>query len=154
MTSPAPQTREEAMHLWGDLLAHCGRRVDVATGAWRRLGWGEPPIAAAAESESLERSIQWEIVKALRSRGCIVWHADAGSKADPGNRRAKAGRPPVGWPDLQVYAPGGRHHLLEVKRPGEKPRPDQVERHEELAAIGFTVHVVTSVAQALEVLGL
>jgi hypothetical protein len=140
---------DQAMQQWGHLMSVFGGDYEKAEYAWRINGLGDPPTGRAKQERQLEDEIQADIIKALRKRGCLVWHADSGSKADPNNKRAKAGRPPVGWPDLQVYAPGGRHHLLEVKRPGEKPRPDQLDRHEELAALGFKVHTITSVAEAL-----
>lgn len=41
----------------------------------------------------------------------------------------------------------GRHMLVEVKRPGEKPRPGQEREHERLRAAGFEVHVVSTTAE-------
>ena len=45
-----------------------------------------------------------------------------------------------GAPDLLVLMPG-RHFFIEVKAPGEKPRPEQVREHERLSAAGFDVFV-------------
>lgn len=42
-----------------------------------------------------------------------------------------------GWPDRVVLLPHGLIGFLELKRPGERPRPLQVKRIEQLQAIGF-----------------
>ena len=47
-----------------------------------------------------------------------------------------------GWPDRIVLLPGGRVWFVELKRPGEKPRGQQLLRHAELAALGFPVVVL------------
>lgn len=44
-----------------------------------------------------------------------------------------------GFPDRMILLPYGIVSYAEVKRPGEKPRPKQVERMSELAALGFDV---------------
>lgn len=53
-----------------------------------------------------------------------------------------------GIPDRLVLMPGGAHHLVELKAPGEKPRPSQVMVHEALARIGHPVVVIDSVDSA------
>lgn len=45
-----------------------------------------------------------------------------------------------GAPDLLVLMPG-HHFFIEVKAPGEKPRPEQLREHERLRAAGFDVFV-------------
>ena len=45
-----------------------------------------------------------------------------------------------GAPDLLVLVPG-HHFFVEVKAPGEKPRPEQLREHERLRAAGFDVFV-------------
>ena len=49
-----------------------------------------------------------------------------------------------GVPDRLLLFPGGRVAFAEVKAPGEKPRPLQVHRMEQLRALGFRVYVVDS----------
>ena len=46
-----------------------------------------------------------------------------------------------GMPDRIVLLPGGRMAFVEVKAPGEKPRPLQAARHALLRRLGFKVYV-------------
>ena len=52
-----------------------------------------------------------------------------------------------GMPDRIVLMPEARIGFVEVKAPGKKPRPLQVRRHEQLAALGFKVYVLDSAKQ-------
>ena len=47
-----------------------------------------------------------------------------------------------GMPDRIVLLPGGRIGFVEVKAPGEKPRPLQLSRHGLLQRLGFKVYVL------------
>ena len=47
-----------------------------------------------------------------------------------------------GMPDRIVLLPGGHIGFVEVKAPGEKPRPLQAARHELLRRLGFKVFVL------------
>lgn len=47
-----------------------------------------------------------------------------------------------GMPDRIVLLPHGRFAFVEVKAPGEKPRPLQLVRHEMLRRLGFRVYVL------------
>lgn len=47
-----------------------------------------------------------------------------------------------GMPDRIVLLPGGHMAFVEVKAPGEKPRPLQLARHELLRRLGFQVYVL------------
>ena len=49
-----------------------------------------------------------------------------------------------GVPDRLLLFPNGRAAFCEVKAPGEKPRPLQVHRMEQLRGLGFRVYVVDS----------
>jgi len=51
-----------------------------------------------------------------------------------------------GMPDRLLLLPGGRMAFVEVKAPGEKPRPLQVARHRLLTELGFKVYVLDSLA--------
>ena len=48
----------------------------------------------------------------------------------------------TGVPDRIVLLPKGKVGFVEVKRPGERPRPIQVKRIEELRKLGFKVFVL------------
>lgn len=50
-----------------------------------------------------------------------------------------------GVPDRIVLMPGGKIAFVEVKAPGEKPRPLQLSRHELLRRLGFKVFVLDNV---------
>ena len=50
-----------------------------------------------------------------------------------------------GVPDRIVMFPGGKLAFVEVKAPGEKPRPLQRARHELLRRLGFKVFVLDNV---------
>lgn len=47
-----------------------------------------------------------------------------------------------GMPDRIVLLPMGRIAFVEIKAPGEKPRPLQVARHGMLRRLGFKVYVL------------
>lgn len=78
-----------------------------------------------------EKTIEAQIVKAVEARGgiCPKW---------------------VGWngcPDRIVLFPFARIGFIEVKAPGEKPRPLQESRHRILRGLGFRVYVVDGTDQ-------
>ena len=52
-----------------------------------------------------------------------------------------------GVPDRLLLFPGGRAAFAEVKAPGQKPRPLQVHRMEQLRKLGFKVFVVDDMEQ-------
>ncbi len=52
-----------------------------------------------------------------------------------------------GMPDRLVMFPGGRIAFVEVKAPGEKPRPLQLSRMKLLRRLGFKVYVLDSIDQ-------
>jgi hypothetical protein len=51
-----------------------------------------------------------------------------------------------GMVDLFIFAPSGVHHglAIELKRPGESPKPIQKEIHSKLSAQGYLVVVIKS----------
>lgn len=52
-----------------------------------------------------------------------------------------------GMPDRLALLPGGKMAFVEVKAPGEKPRPLQLARHRLLRRLGFRVYVLDEVSQ-------
>lgn len=56
-----------------------------------------------------------------------------------------------GMPDIVVFVPSGEWHglFLEFKRPGQKPRHEQIETHDALARNGYLVVVVHSLDEAV-----
>jgi len=57
-----------------------------------------------------------------------------------------------GMPDRIVLLPGGRMAFVEVKAPGEKPRPLQLARHGMLRQLGFKVYVLDRPEQIKQIL--
>ena len=75
-----------------------------------------------------EREIERKLVSAVKSRGGIC-----PKFVSPGFD---------GMPDRVVLLPHGKIGFVEVKRPGEKPRPLQTARHRILRRLGFLVFVL------------
>lgn len=75
-----------------------------------------------------EKEVEQKLVKAVRARGgiCPKW-------VSPGYD---------GVPDRIVLLPGMHMGFVEVKVPGEVPRPLQVSRHRLLRKLGFLVYVL------------
>lgn len=80
-----------------------------------------------------ETQIEQKLVKAVRAVGGI-----APKLTSPGFD---------GMPDRMVLMPGGRIGFVEVKAPGEKPRPLQLSRHRLLRRLGFKVYVLDDAGQ-------
>lgn len=80
-----------------------------------------------------EKNIEKKLVSEVKKRGgiCPKW-------VSPGFD---------GVPDRIVFLPGRKFGLVEVKAPGEKPRPLQVARHKLLGRLGFKVYVLDDVSQ-------
>ena len=75
-----------------------------------------------------EREIERKLVSAVKSRGGIC-----PKFVSPGFD---------GMPDRVVLLPHGKFGFVEVKRPGEQPRPLQIARHRLLRKLGFLVVVL------------
>lgn len=78
-----------------------------------------------------EKTIEQHLVKDVKSRGgiCPKW---------------------TGWngcPDRIVLFPLARIGFVELKAPGEKPRPLQESRHHILRRLGFKVYVIDRIEQ-------
>lgn len=57
-----------------------------------------------------------------------------------------------GMPDRIVLMPWGKVAFVEVKAPGEKPRPLQQARHRRLRSLGFKVYVLDDPGQIGEII--
>ena len=77
-----------------------------------------------------EKSIEQKLVRAAKGRGGIC-----PKLVSPGFD---------GMPDRLVLLPHGRMGFVEVKAPGEKPRPIQASRHRLLRRLGFKVYALDS----------
>ena len=53
----------------------------------------------------------------------------------------------VGMPDRIILLPKGKLAFVEVKTPGEKPRPLQLARHKMIRHLGFKVYVLDDEVQ-------
>ena len=80
-----------------------------------------------------EKSIEQKLVKVAKARGGIC-----PKLVCPGFD---------GMPDRIVLLPHGRMGFVEVKAPGEKPRPLQTARHRLLQRLGFKVYVLDAPEQ-------
>lgn len=80
-----------------------------------------------------ERVIEQALVKAVKARGGMC-----PKFTSPGMD---------GMPDRLVLFPEGILVFVEVKSPGEKPRPLQLHRHEQLRRLGFQVYVLDGLDQ-------
>ena len=75
-----------------------------------------------------EKQIEQKLVRATKNMGGI-----APKFVSPGFD---------GMPDRIVLLPGGHIGFVEVKAPGEKPRPLQLSRHGMLRKLGFRVFIL------------
>lgn len=51
------------------------------------------------------------------------------------------------WPDQIFFGPEGETFIVEFKREGEEPRPQQVERIDALRELGHDVYVIDTLAE-------
>ena len=75
-----------------------------------------------------EKIVEQKLVKAVKDMGGI-----APKFTSPGFD---------GMPDRIVLLPGGHMAFVEVKAPGQKPRPLQLASHKLLRGLGFKVYVL------------
>ncbi len=99
---------------------------------------GVTPHNIDGSDEMQEREIERTLVKRTKARGgiCLKW-------VSPGF---------AGVPDRIVLFPLARIGFVELKAPGEVPRPLQVSRHKLLRRLGFKVYVIDGTEQIEEVL--
>ena len=78
-----------------------------------------------------ESFIEEKLTKAVKQNGGLCWKFTS-----PGT---------AGVPDRIILMPKGRIAFVEVKAPGEKPRPLQLSRHKLLRRLGFRVYVLDNI---------
>lgn len=78
-----------------------------------------------------EKTIEAKLVSEVKKRGgiCPKWVSPSFD----------------GMPDRLVFLPDRHFGLVEVKAPGERPRPLQVSRHRLLQRLGFKVYILDAV---------
>lgn len=89
-----------------------------------------------------EKTVEQKLVKAVKNRGGIC-----PKLVCPGFD---------GMPDRLVLLPDGKVGFVEVKAPGEKPRPPQAPRHNLLRSLGlqvFTLDDLTAIPRMLDEIG-
>lgn len=117
---------------------------------------GTPPKPAGGGArrrggENPETRILKSILEGLPYfvRGVVLWRNNSGATRTQAGGFVRFGA--VGSADLLgVLPPSGRLVALEVKQPGKKPTPAQVVWLESVKAAGAVAGVVTSLAEAVE----
>jgi hypothetical protein len=89
--------------------------------------------------EMREKTIERKLVQAAKAAGGIAMKLSC-----PGT---------AGMTDRLVLLPGGKAGFVEVKAPGQKPRPLQVARMDALRNLGFKVYVLDGEEQIGGIVG-
>ncbi len=85
-----------------------------------------------------EKVIEQKLTKAVRQNGGVCWKFTSLGTA--------------GVPDRIILMPKGHIAFVEVKAPGEKPRPLQLSRHRLLRKLGFKVYVLDNMDDITKIL--
>ena len=85
-----------------------------------------------------ERDLEQKLVRLVREKG--GWAIKLSAQWD------------AGMPDRLICFPGGKVLFVEMKAPGQNPRPIQIRIHEKLRRLGFTVLVIDSEAKIHDML--
>jgi len=85
-----------------------------------------------------EKVIEQQLVKAVKNVGGVCWKF-----VSPGTNAV---------PDRIILVSLGRIAFVEVKAPGEKPRPLQVMRINQIRRLGFKVYVLDNKNQIEEII--
>lgn len=100
----------------------------------------EMPIMGESENDQPESKLQQRIEKELRRRGYLFFHDRSRGMNAPG------------LPDLLIWAPGGRHILMELKRKGGTMSDEQKRFASRALWLGQEWHEVRSFRQAVGIL--
>ncbi|CAJ2234996.1 hypothetical protein CPR18618_PPKEINIP_00887 [Companilactobacillus paralimentarius] len=93
-----------------------------------------------------EQEIQNDIRVAVSLDNCKVFRANVGSVRLPNGKFFQTGLP-NGYPDLHGYKiSNGKIFYLEVKTPTGRPRPDQIQFHNQL----MSDHIIHGIARSPE----
>ena len=87
----------------------------------------------AKEPGVREKTVEQKLIQAVRAKGGVCWKFVSPST--------------VGVPDRVVIMPGGHIGFVEVKAPGEKPRPVQEVRINQLRGLGATCLVLDDISE-------
>ena len=96
-----------------------------------------------------ETALMRKIMVALSESGCFVLRTNAGVYYDNQGNRVTIGFP--GLSDLVGCTAEGRFFALEIKMPGEKPRPNQLAFLDAMRKNGAIAGWCTSVEGALQI---
>ena len=91
------------------------------------------PEHTAEEAGVREKTVEQKLAQAVRAKGGVCWKFTSPST--------------VGVPDRVVILPGGHIGFVEVKAPGEKPRPVQAIRIEQLRGLGAVCLVLDDISE-------
>ena len=80
------------------------------------------PVGAISAQKYSERDLEWKLIKQVEAMGgvCMKW-------VSPGRS---------GVPDRIIIMPGGKIAFVEMKRPGETPKPLQARQLKQLQELG------------------
>lgn len=85
-----------------------------------------------------EKQLEQKLTKAVKQRGGQAWKLTSPGLA--------------GAPDRLILLPKGRHGFIETKTTGQKPRPIQTKRHQDLKQLGHPTYVIDHPNQIKETL--
>lgn len=107
---------------------------------------GRRTLRSEPEQALVDRLLQW-----LRTDGWLAMHiSDSRMVVNIAGRFCLVGDPEcAGWPDIFAVSPAtGRMVAIECKRPGRRPRADQVDWLDGLAGVGVETFVATPANEA------
>ena len=94
-----------------------------------------------------EAELQRSILELLEAKRFVHWRQPLGGIRMGSGKHRK--NPMSGFPDIAGVFPSGRMFAIEVKAPGEKPKPHQQEWLDKLGKSGVLVVVAKSIDDVL-----